>query len=57
MPLHTADTLARAYAPKQPAPLKSVFEQSLDLFAKAAQKAQQPANDVAVALAFFVAAN
>lgn len=57
VPLHTADTLARAYAPKQPAPMKSVLEQSLDLFAKAAQKAQQPANDVAVALAFFVAAN
>lgn len=56
-PLHTAETLARAYAPKQPGPLKSVFEQSLDLFAKAAQKAQQPADDVAVALAFFIATN
>ena len=57
VPLRTAETLARAYAPKQPGPLKSVLEQSLDLFAKAALKAQQPANDVAVALAFFVAAN
>lgn len=57
LPLHTAETLARAYSPKQPGPLKSVFEQSLDLFAKAAQKAQQPADDVAVALAFFIATN
>lgn len=57
LPLHTAETLARAYSPHQPGPLKSVFEQSPDLFGKAAQKAQQPADDVAVALAFFVASN
>lgn len=57
VPLRTAETLARAYAPKQPAAMASVLQQSLDLFAKTAQKAQQPADDVAVALAFFVAAN
>jgi hypothetical protein len=55
--LHTAEMLARAYSPRQPGPLASVFGQSLDLFAQVAQKAQQPADDVAVALAFFVAAN
>lgn len=57
VPLHTAETLARAYSPKQPGPLTSLFEQSMDVFVKTAQKAQQPADDVAVALAFFVAAN